>query len=168
MHKYWLTGFIDAKIPTSDGILQIDATSPLFEEYTAFIAKQKLADLNDFQVRVCHHFVYMKNGIMIAGLSVLFAAINFMPTSMCASIEIVVSKVKGSGAVMVEMIRDRLARRKATCFMVTQAAESRSASEFWLKKACACREAKCLAFMIMALNPEYKLHEDVTYMMLKL
>jgi len=114
------------------------------------------------------HYVRVKAGVVISGMSVIYAAVKNMPVMVCASVEMLVSTVKGEGYILVDMLRAALAKRKGTCFMITQAANTRKASKFWIKNALTNNHAKYLAFMMFRINNDYKLCCDATYMMLKL
>ena len=127
-----------------------------------------MVPVSQMQSNRCVHYVRVENARVISGMSVLYAAIKGMATMVCASVEILVSTTKGDGYILVDMLRTALAKRKATCFMLTQAANTRKASTFWVKNALVNKHAKYLAFMMYTLDHHYTLCCDTTYMMLKL
>ena len=99
-------------------------------------------------------------------MSVLYACMKRMPTMICASVELIISKKPGHASALLEMLRLAL-RRKRASFIVTQAASNQRAKKFWAKHAVANKEAKYLSLMMYAIDARYSLCVDTTFAMMR-
>lgn len=165
-NKYRLTSFCFPNIKHADGVIEILSGSELFEEYEELIGKMKLCPLTEFQIEKSIHYVLMSDNKIVSGMSVIFAVVKNMPTMVCASVEVVVSKTKGNGTILVDMLTSSLLKRKSHCFMVSQAARTFTAKKFWSKNAITRKEANYLTFMLYSLDNRYHICCDTTPMCL--
>ena len=167
-HKYRLTNFCVPSIKFPADVHRITPSShpDLFLQYEKLTTKCNLRALTDFQKECCVHYVWVEQDVVLSGMSVLFACVKKMPTMICASVELIISKKKGHGSIILEVLRLGL-RRRNTAFIVTQAASNQAAKKFWGKHAVSNMEAKYLLLMIYAIDARYKLCIDTTFAMMR-
>lgn len=167
-HKYHLTNFCTPSIKLTPGVRCITSSShpDLFRQYEKLTTKSNIHSLTELQHNYCVHYVCVEQDVVTSGMSVLFACMKNMPTRICASVELIVSKKPGRGSILLEMLRLGL-RRRNTAFIVTQAASNQAAKKFWGKHAVANKEAKYLSLMMYAIDARYKLCVDTTFAMMR-
>ena len=167
-HKYYLTNFCAPCIKFPHDVHRITPSShpDLFLQYEKLTTKSNIRTLTELQHDYCVHYVCVEQNVVSSGMSVMFACMKKMPTMICASVELIVSKKPGHGSMLLEMLRLGL-RRKRIAFIVTQAASNQAARKFWAKHAIANKEAKYLSLMIYAIDARYKLCVDTTFVMMR-
>lgn len=167
-HKYRLTNFCVPSIKFPADVHRITPSShpDLFLQYEKLTTKCNLRALTDFQKECCVHYVWVEMDVVKSGMSVLYACMKFMPTRICASVELIISKKPGHASVFLEKLRLGL-RRKRTAFIITQAASNQTAKKFWGKHAVANKEAKYLSLMVYAIDARYKICVDTTFAMIR-
>lgn len=157
-----LTRIIFPKIDMCDKMTKISPKDDEWSEYIKLCSKLNLRPPTKMQEELCNHYVTKKSKQVVAGASVMTANINHSNKRVCVSIEVLVSKQKGAAKILYNLISKSLKKRAGTSYLVTQALDRASATEFWYKHMARHREADALIFMFFMLDNRFKLCEDIT------
>lgn len=165
VHNNMLTSLLRIKIPLP-ATVKIASTAQM-QSYHRLLQQNKLCQLNSLQMSG-QHFVVIKDGNVVAGVTIMCAAINNFPGSIAISIEKLVSVNKGSATLLLNMLHRFLMKRAVacarTCFLVTQCAENKTSREFWAKRMNRHKKALLLNFMFFMLNSDFQIYGDVDFM----
>ncbi|MBD53208.1 MAG: hypothetical protein CL450_07970 [Acidimicrobiaceae bacterium] len=166
VHSNMLTSLLQIKIPLP-ATVKIASTQAHMQSYRRLLQQNKLSQLNSLQMSG-QHFVVIKDDKVVAGVTILCAAINNFPGSIAISIEKLVSVNKGSAALLLNMLHRFVMKRAVacarTCFLVTQCLENKTSREFWAKRMNRHKKALLLNFMFFMLNSDFQIYEDVDFM----
>lgn len=174
LHANYLTGFCKPTItlPVFDNgttMHEISGADNIgIDEFNALVDEMNIKPLSAFQADRCSHFVLKVNGVIKAGLSVLFAKINGS-LRLCASIEILVSNTPGGGTTLLNFLQGILSKRSGGVqYIVLQAALSKIAKNFWKQHATFNKHAHCFVFMMALLHADYLIAVDTVPMLIRL
>lgn len=165
MQKNKLTHFVKPKFVLPPGVEVM--TVDYYDTYAKMLNIHKIQSPSEMQMEFCQHFMVTERGKLLAGMSLLSVAIG-NSNRLCSSVEFIVSERKGKAGKLLHMLHSNLKKRNGTCYIITQAVQTYSASKFWLKHLCDNTEAMVLSFMIFMLDFRYELHVDVAYLRTKI
>ena len=138
-------------------------TPDYYDTYNKMLNKRNIHSANEMQMQYGKHYMITDdNAKMVAGMSVVTAAFG-NASRICCSVELMVSIQKGKAALLLHMLQSNLKKRRGTCYMITQAAETPSACGFWNKHLSLHREAMALNFMFFMLDSRFELCDGVSY-----
>ena len=154
--------------PKVKGMVRINLNNgTTMREVTMLCKKMALEPPKKFVKHHSFHYGKYKQKKLVSIISLSTMNLNNIPGSIAISIDIAASKdTEHSISVAIESLKKMMRKRRNSCVLFAQVANTESARRFWQGKLTKTKRASLMTALFSEVDPRYLIYEDATDMAL--